>query len=177
HPLDQGVFKRELEQLSEGESNFKVENRFITQADQIIWLSWHCKYVPEEGVIYATAKNITEEKKLRELAASASQLSKIGGWEIDLIANTIFWTKMVHELHETDPDSFVPDFENAVKFYREDYREKVVNIITEATENGISFDFEAPIITAKGNQLWVRTIGTSEFVEDTCVRIFGSFQD
>src|SRR5690606_39341189 len=72
----------------------------LTQADQIIWLSWHCKYVPEEGVIYATAKNITEEKKLRELAASASQLSKIGGWEIDLIANTIFWSKMVHERSE-----------------------------------------------------------------------------
>src|SRR5690606_27870202 len=89
----------------------------------------------------------------------------------------IYWSKMVHELHETDSETFVLNQENTANFFREDYRDKVTNIITEAVNYRTSFDFEAPIITAKGNQLWIRAIGTTEFVDDTCVRIFGSFQD
>src|SRR5690606_38964875 len=58
-----------------------------------------------------------------------------------------------------------------------DYQNKVVNIITDAVNYRTSFDFEAPIITAKGNQLWIRAIGSTEFVDDACVRIYGSFQD
>src|SRR5690606_31490346 len=98
----------------------------------ILWLSWNLKSIKEEGVIYATAKNITEEKKLRELVVDASQLAKIGGWEIDLVTNTIYWSKMVHELHETEADSFIPMFSSSVDFYREDYKERVTNIITQS---------------------------------------------
>lgn len=177
HPLDRAIFTNEIKKIKKGETILNFENRYITKKNDTIWLSWHCNFIIEEGVIYATAKNITEEKKLRELVADASQLSKIGGWEIDLLSNTIFWSKMVHELHETDSETFTPSPSSSVDFYREDYKEKVTNIIKQSVDTREPFDFEAPIITAKGNQLWIRAIGTAEFVEDTCVRIFGSFQD
>ena len=44
-------------------------------------------------------------------------------------------------------------------------------------EEGQSYDLELPLITAKGNPIWIRTIGESEFQDGTCVRIFGTIQD
>lgn len=174
HSLDKSVFANEIEK---GVSIINFENRYNTKNNDIVWLQWHCNVIKEEGVIYATAKNITEEKKLREIVSDASQLARIGGWEIDLTTNTMYWSKMVHELHETDPESFIPTSSSSIDFYREDYKEKVTNIIKESVATRKPFDFEAPIKTAKGNQLWIRAIGKAEFVGDTCVRIFGSFQD
>src|SRR5690606_31334644 len=145
--------------------------------NEFVWLSWQCNIVKSEGLIYATAKNITEEKKLQELVTDASKMARIGGWEVDLVSNRLHWSQVVHEIHETDPETFVPTPENTVLFFREDYREEATKIITAAVNTRSSFDFEAPIITANKNQLWVRSVGTAEFVDDQCVRIFGSFQD
>src|SRR5690606_12466454 len=174
HSLDKAVFANEIEK---GEPILNFENRYITKNNDIIWLQWHCNVIKEEGVIYATAKNITEEKKLREIVSDATQMAKIGGWEIDLVTNTIYWSKVVHELHETDPVNFKLTPSSSIDFYREDDKEKTIDIFKKSIETREPFDFEAPIITAKGNQLWIRAIGPTEFVGETCVRIYGSFQD
>src|SRR5690606_33393734 len=108
HPMDKIVLNKKIKKIKKGATNFNFEIRFITKNNDILWFSWNLKSIKEEGIIYATAKNITEEKKLRELVEDASQLARIGGWEIDLVTNTIYWSKMIHELYETDPESFTP---------------------------------------------------------------------
>jgi hypothetical protein len=44
----------------------------------------------EEKLIFATAVNISEEKKLRELNSQVSNLAQIGSWELDLVNNNLF---------------------------------------------------------------------------------------
>src|SRR5690606_38808215 len=61
--------------------------------------------------------------------------------------------------------------------YIKDHKQRVENIFRQSLANRESFDFEALLITAKGNQLWIRANGTPEFIDDECVRIFGSVQD
>lgn len=41
----------------------------------------------------------------------------------------------------------------------------------------MTYDLELQIITAKGNQKWIRTKGTSVFNNNKCVRLFGIIQD
>ncbi|HLT53576.1 MAG TPA: PAS domain-containing protein, partial [Flavobacteriaceae bacterium] len=177
-PLDKTIFKQKRKEAKKRkQTSFSFENRYITKKKEMVWLSWHCNVVKNEGLIYATAKNITEEKKLQELVTDASKMARIGGWEIDLVSNKVNWSKVLYEIHETDPETFVPTPENTTLFFREDYREEVTNIITEAVNTKSTFDFEAPIITANKNQVWVRSVGTTEFVGNQCVRIYGSFQD
>lgn len=174
---DIAVFTEALQQLKNGETIFTFENRCVSKNNEIIWLSWNCNAILEEGIIYATAKNITEEKKLLELVADASQLSKIAGWEVDLVTNSAFWSKIMHQLHETDSEKFTPTLKNSINFYREDYKEYVAKQVDQCISLQKPFDFEAPLITAKGNQLWIRAIGKGEYVNGECIRIFGSFQD
>jgi PAS domain S-box-containing protein len=177
HKQDKGIFTNEVMRLNNEETTFEFENRYITNSGETIWLSWYCNATLKEGVIYATAKNITEEKKLKELNRLASSMAKIGSWEIDLINQTLFWSDEVHQLHETDPKLFIPNIEEAINFYREDFRQIVQLSIEKSIVTGEPFDFEAVLITAKKKELWVRSIGNAEFADGECKRIYGSFQN
>ncbi|SHM52368.1 PAS domain S-box-containing protein [Cyclobacterium lianum] len=177
HPEDRDYSLRELKKVSGGENSFKFENRILTKAGNVISLSWTSNIATEDGLIYATAKDITEQKKLRELNRQASKLARIGSWEIDLAGNALFWSDMVYELHDTDPDSFEPDLKTAINFYREDFLEMVNEKVNQCQFEGVPFDFEAVLVTAKQREKWVRVIGHAEMVEGRCQRIFGSFQD
>jgi PAS domain S-box-containing protein len=177
HPDDADVAKKELEKLKTGETTFSFEVRFMTKSGEIIWLSWYCVSELNEGLIYSTAKNITEEKKLRELNRQVGQMVKIGSWDLDLISEKLFWSDEVHLLHETDPKIFVPNIESAVNFYREDFREMVLSYIGKSISEGKQFDFEAVIVTANKKEIWVRSMGNTESVGGKCIRVYGGIQD
>src|SRR5690606_15379862 len=127
--------------------------------------------------VYATAKNITEEKRLRELNLLTSKLARIGSWEIDVVANKLYWSNMLYEIHETTPEEFNPDLETGINLYREEYRSLVSDTIAKTIETGESFDIEAVLITFNNNERWIRAIGEAEMVNGKCIRIYGSFQD
>lgn len=107
----------------------------------------------------------------------ASKLARIGNWEFDVIHNKVYWSDIVHELHETNPKTFIPDLRTGLSFYREDFRSMVTEIIQNSIETGTPFDFEAVIITKKKKERWVRAIGNAEMMQEKCLRIYGSFQD
>src|SRR5690606_2106173 len=177
HEEDRDISNEMVQKIINGQEIFEIENRYITKTGNLVWLSWHCKVVMEEGVVYATAKDITKAKKLQEVVSNAFRLAKIGGWEIDMISGKLTWSEGVHQIYETDPESYEPELGHAIDFYREDHREKVKNIIGLAMEKGEAFDYEAAFISAKDNEKWVRAMGQAEMVNGKCVRLFGSFQD
>ncbi|MDN3688918.1 PAS domain S-box protein [Cyclobacterium jeungdonense] len=177
HPDDKVVLANEIQKLSEGEPVLRFENRLLTKSGKVLWLSWHSNSNVVEGVIYSSGKNITEEKKLQELIGNASQLARIGGWEVDLIQDKVVWSDVVHQIHETDPNSYVPVLDRVIDYYREDFRDNVAFMVQQSINVGEPLDFEAALITAKGNERWVRVIGQVEMVGDKCIRLFGSFQD
>ncbi|MEC4266985.1 PAS domain S-box protein, partial [Flagellimonas halotolerans] len=49
--------------------------------------------------------------------------------------------------------------------------------ISSAMENGSPIEFEAALISAKGNEKWVRAMGQAEIPNGKCTRLYGSFQD
>lgn len=107
----------------------------------------------------------------------ASRLAKIGSWEIDVVNDKLYWSTIVHELHETNPKTFIPDLKTALGFYRNDYQSMVNEVIVKSIETGAEFDFEAVIITKKKKERWIRATGNVEMVQGECRRIYGSFQD
>ncbi|MCC5938604.1 MAG: PAS domain S-box protein [Lunatimonas sp.] len=176
-PDDRVITSKELASQIQGNDTFYFENRYLTKTGEICWLSWTCNTSPEEGLVYASAKNITNEKRLRELNQLSSKLAKVGSWEIDVASDKLFWSNTLYEMHETKPEDFTPELENAISLYKEEYREFVRNIIAKAIETGEPFAFEAVLVTFENNEKWVRAIGETEMVDGRCTRIYGSFQD
>jgi PAS domain S-box-containing protein len=83
-------------------------------------------------------------------------------------------TKAIHEV----PMGFAPDLEGGINFYKEgEHREKIIEAVSECIESGKPFDVELIIVTAKGNEKWVRSIGEAERNNGKTVGFFGVFQD
>lgn len=177
HPDDKDNSYKDLEKLKKGGKTYGFENRYINKSGDIIWLSWTSNSNLQEGLIYATARNITEEKKLRELNRQTRELAKVGGWEYDKIENKLFWSDEVHQLHETNPNSFVPDVDRAIDFYKEEHKPFVADKIKESLTKGVYLDYEAVIITLSKKERWIRVIATPEYIDGKCVKFVGSFQD
>ncbi|WP_264522179.1 PAS domain S-box protein [Flavobacterium sp. N1994] len=177
HPEDRDKYIIELDSLIESNTTNYFEIRNITKSGKVKWLAWNAIYITEENNIYAVAKDITEKKELEELLQKANELARIGGWEVDIPNNTIFWSDITKEIHEVDPD-YIPKLKSGVHFYKKGIsRNKINKYIKQAFKTGKSWDDEFQIVTGKGNERWVRVIGEAELVDGKFNRIYGSFQD
>jgi PAS domain S-box-containing protein len=122
-------------------------------------------------------KKEVEKKRVEENLLRTNSVARIGIWEVDLINQQVFWSKITKEIHNTD-DDYIPSLENAVKFYKEGYsRNKITEVIANTVKSNTPWDEELQIVTAKGKDIWVRAIGQAEFINDKCVRLYGTFQD
>jgi len=179
HPDDLKLTLAKLSELTSGDSVIQFENRCITKNEEILWLSWTCNTSIEEGVIYATAKNITNEKKLGKLNDQASSLARIGSWELDLVNkgnNEMYWSPMTRKILEVD-ENYNPTLTGGFEFYSEESKKRIQQAVENLVEAGVDFDEDLLLITSLGNERWIRCIGSGESIQGKCVKIFGSFQD
>lgn len=177
HPDDKEKTLQELSELQQESAKSYLINRYITKSGKIIWISWSAKIFYDEKIVYAVAKDVTEEKELEILHEQATRLARIGSWELDVIDGRLYWSNITKEIHEVSRD-YEPALETAIHFYKEGYhREKIGLAVEKALHHGTSFDLELIIITAQGNEKWIRAIGEAELINGKCVRLYGSMQD
>ncbi len=122
-------------------------------------------------------RDITDEKKLRELNREVGKLAKIGSWEFDAVNDTIFWSDEVHQIYGTDPRSYMPNVDAAMNFYREDYRDLALTSFEKCIQTKEPYSIEAVIVNSHNKEVWVRTTAKAEYAEGVCTRVYGSFQD
>lgn len=176
HPDDRESTQIKLNQMRAGSLQEQFVNRFITKEGQIVWLDWTSSVVSEEELIYSVAKNISEEKELQDLLESANKMARIGFWEWDAEKNTQYWSKITHEIFETDPSN-TPTAEEGILMYDPDYVPLISSHFQACVTEGIPYDLELPITTRGGAKIWIRTRGQAEFRAGKCKRVYGSIQD
>ncbi|WP_161991970.1 sensor histidine kinase [Flagellimonas algicola] len=149
----------------------------ITRKNELKWYKMVLNPSPESAHYYIYFDDVTKKKIALDLSLQAEKTARIGSWEVDLVNNKIFWSEMTKEIHEV-PANFVPDLETGINFYKEgEHRDKIIEVVSEAIENGSPYDVELIIVTAKGNEKWVRAIGKAEMINGKAVRLFGVFKD
>lgn len=164
-----------------GASNFNKGQKFLAPNGTVQWLSWKINnWKNDSGQInglIVTLEDITETKRREELLLKAESVARIGGWEVDLITSRVYWTEVTKEIHEV-PNGYAPNVEEGIKFYKEgEHRDKITQLVREAISDGKPWNTELIIVTAKGNEVWVRTKGEVETVNGKAVRVYGTFQD
>lgn len=176
HPEDREKAETQINTLSGSEHTILLELRVRTKQGSYKWMEWSVVESKSEGYLFGMGKDISQQKGLQQLLDNANRVSRIGAWELDMTTNKITWSDLMREIHEVGPD-FIPDLNYSRMFYRPDKYEETDMIVRSAQEKGLPFDIEFPIVTAKGNERWVRAICTPEFSGGVCVRLYGSFQD
>ncbi len=117
-----------------------------------------------------------EHEEFLELLKQVASIARIGVWELNLRSMEPVWSPEVYRIHEL-PIGTPMTLERAISFYADDARELMEDAVRSGTERGISWDLTLPLITAQGREIWVRALGSPEFHEGICVRLFGTFQD
>jgi len=125
------------------------------------------------------ARNQTKDRltKNSNSLLKLESVANIGTWEVDIAHNKIYWSKQTKLIHEVD-ENYQPMMETAINFYKEgSSRENITKAVELAVGKGEKWNLELEIVTANNNNIWVSTFGEAEFEGDTCVRLFGTFQD
>ncbi|WP_339881240.1 PAS domain S-box protein [uncultured Algoriphagus sp.] len=168
----------------------KASGQMITKhkdGSELIWMFNNVLESDPLGVgdyVIGNAIDITKrvilEKELsqaRILLEETGKVAKVGGWNLDVKSQKLSWTPTTKLIHEVSED-FEPDLNTGINFYKEgESRKNISAALEKAITYGEPWDLELELITSKGNELWVRAIGQTEFENGKCVRILGTFQD
>ncbi|WP_439504360.1 PAS domain S-box protein [Sediminibacterium sp.] len=177
HPEDQYRSFKEAEKMLKGVVIPYFENRLITKKGNVKWIAWTFTPSKEDNLVYGMGKDITEKKELETRLTKSNELSKIGSWELNLIDNSIYLSDRTKEIIEV-PLDFNPKVENGVVKFKEGNQRKIIQQrIENCINEGTAWDEEILIETAKGNWKWVRSIGEGEFLNNKCIKVYGSIQD
>lgn len=111
-----------------------------------------------------------------ELLEVTGQLAKVGGWEFDLLRNSLYWTAETYRIHELE-EHVEPSLAQAIHFYESSAQPIIQEAVKEGIEQGKSWRLELPLITAKGRAIWVLAQGFAVVENGKTIKLIGAFQD
>lgn len=175
--------------LLELKTTGKAEGLMTTKhkkGNHVIWI-YNCAlennatnkpYVVCNSIDITERHNLVKELKSKnKRLEQANIIAKLGNWELDLTHQKLIWSEIAREIFEVD-NSFEPNPENELFFYKAGLaRDSRFNALNTAVLYGNSWDLELELTTAKGNDIWIRSIGIPDFVDDRCDKIRGTIQD
>jgi len=128
--------------------------------------------------------DITERKQAEELLLrytllleESQEIAKVGGWELDLILNKLYWTAETYKIHETSPEEFNPTVDAGVSYFLPESKQLISEALDNAIINGIGYDLYLETYTTKGNIINVRTTCDVTTENGKPVKLTGIFQD
>jgi diguanylate cyclase (GGDEF)-like protein/PAS domain S-box-containing protein len=128
-----------------------------------------------EGALRASA---AELKRQTALLTTTQRAAHVGGWELDLGTEQLYWTEETYRIHETSPEEFTPTVDRAIDFYTPESQPIVRAGLETAMQTGEPWEAELEMLTARGRRIWVRATGTAERdANGVPVRLSGSLQD
>jgi PAS domain S-box-containing protein len=157
-------------------------NRYRKSDGSYCQIEWNAR--ADGNLIFSMARDITERIAkqnellfVKNILEKCNQVARIGTWEVVLPGHKTYWSKITREIHEVDLE-YEPSVAEGIKFYKPGYsQEKITEVFYRCIQTGEPYDEELEIITAKGNERWVRVTGASTLEKGNFLSIYGTFQD
>ncbi|MFN3557466.1 MAG: PAS domain S-box protein [Bacteroidales bacterium] len=119
------------------------------------------------------------EKELEEkqvLIHEMGKAAKVGGWDFDVRTGKGTWTEETARIHDMDP-SVETNVDLGVSFFKPNSKQKIEEAIHKIIETGVPYNLELELVSAKGVEKWVQTIGNPVFENGKVIKVRGSIQD
>jgi PAS domain S-box-containing protein len=128
----------------------------------------------------AVSERLRVEEALREserILNATGKIGKIGGWEHDLATGKAVWTEALFDIIEIPYNQEPPGTEEHLSYYPLKDRKILEQAYNLAVKEGIPFDVELQVYTARRRPIWCRAQGEPVFESGKCVKMRGVFQD
>jgi len=163
-----------------------VEYRVRTRQGEERWWRESGRVLPGDrpGLVRAvgSVRDITEARckmeSLRrrcEMLEQTQSVSRVGGWELDLETQKLYWTEETHVIHEVPP-GFEPELATAINFYAPEHV-PLISAALESCMRGEPFYLALDLITYTGKRVHVHATGRARVENGRPVRICGAFRD
>lgn len=134
-------------------------------------------YVIVNGMDITNRYNLEKDlKRTSRMLEQTNTVARVGGWEYDLEKQKIYWSSVTKDIHGV-PADYEPNLEQGLSFYDKAEEERVLKTLHMATTEGTPWDQERLMTNARGEKIWIRSIGNPEFENGVCKKLFGTFQD
>lgn len=118
-----------------------------------------------------------ELKRQTLLFKNVQELADVGGWELDLENERLYWTDNVRSILEVSQD-FELTQENVFELYHPDDREMVNTARERAINEGVPMELTARFISGEDNIRWMRIYGEPrKSSSGTVTHLVGAVQD
>jgi len=125
--------------------------------------------------VVSTFTDVTELKRTRDLLERTQAIGHIGGYELILASNELFWTDEMYRLFDLPADKPI-SFERAMNLLEPRSRERVQLDLGEV-RRGVSSPHEYEIVTALGRRRWISVESRPVWRGDTIYSITGMCHD
>lgn len=195
HPNDVQKTLLEVEKLASGIDSIGFENRYRKKDGEYIWLNWNCRPDSNTGELFATARNINDNKNLViELKEAKHSIeshklrlenvingTNLGTWEWNVQSGeTVFnerWAEIIgYTLEELEPISI----ETWMNFAHPDDLEKSGELLQKHfTGESDYYDFSSRMKHRDGHWIWVwdRGVVMSRTPEGEPLWMYGTHQE
>ena len=125
--------------------------------------------LPEGGMV-RTFSDVTDyvrvesdRARLDKLLLAMQSLAQVGGWEVDMLSDQVYWTEGVYRIFQTSPQEYTPRtaLATAARFLTPDSMALVRASYLDHFNQPATHDFELEAITAKGQHIWIHAMGTA----------------
>jgi len=145
----------------------------------------------QDGVIRHLAgsmQDITDrkqaEERLREnydLLNITQQLTKVGGWEWDIVNQKMSWTDETFRIHGLTPDEFEAGssepIQRSIACYDPEFRPVIEAAFQHCVEAGELYELECLITAVGGQHKWISTTGQPVIKDGKIVKVIGNIAD
>lgn len=185
HPDDLQVSSEACEEGRENKNIDNFTNRYINRQGKVHHISWRTRFIEEEGRIYASGRDVTNEVNVKEKLQEALNLlnytgsiAKIGGWSFIVESGETFWTDETYKILDLKKEGGkVPDIDQVLSLFVGSDRSKYEAAVTAALKDGIPYDLELKMKTLKGAEIWVFVSGRPIFENGKVSLLTGVIQD
>lgn len=126
--------------------------------------------------VTASRNTLDQLKHDEELLRIAGRMAAVGGWNVSFPSRTVTWSNELCRIYEMPADS-QPSLDEILNSFLPAARATVQNAFRECAAQGIPYDLEVEMTTAKGRRIWVRGIGEAQFENGSVRRVYGTLQD
>ena len=128
-----------------------------------------------------TYEELSDRVRQLALLNSSQRISRVGGWEWDVKAQTMYWTDELYRIHGLTPGLIRPGSEEHIRqslaCYNEADRPAITAAFNDCVEKGKPYDHEFPFTTKDGNRKWIRTVAEPVLEDGRVVRVIGNVMD
>jgi PAS domain S-box-containing protein len=129
------------------------------------------------------AQDITSHKRTEEVLKRSEHIlnetqiiTKVGGWEYDVLNNQAYYSDEVFHIYGIpNGRNFKP--EAGIKYYHPEDRSLVFDSFQKAISDGEPYDLEVRFINARGENIWVKTLGKPVWENGKIVKVIGTLMD